>query len=693
MAITKIWAIKKTLTAAIKYIENPKKTEGQLLLSGYNVEPLTAAVEMEITKVHGREVRGRRTNGKNVAYHLLQSFSPEDDIDPQKAHELGKKLADEFLGGKYEYVIATHIDKGHIHNHIIINSVSFCDFKKLQTVPYKTAAQIRNISDRLCAENNLSIPLGKGKGIVYGEFDKRKKGTSWKSDIRKRLNFVLEIAKDYSEFQALAGELGVIVNDEGKHIKYKMLEQERWTRGNKLSDTDTFLKDGIEEKTALNKINIFAVETAVQSAAEGSLSVQEYKERLKENGISLRINRNGNVTYVLSDPERSKVKDYALDEKFSYHKIVSEIELKKDFDWEKSNNLNIQDKFNENTIIYKPTVESEIKLEEKNIIKTTDRGMIVSVPASDGSDLEIYFKNTEARQDKNGVYLKIGNHYKYYGLTKTEEKREVFGEDIIRSLTKVNDVAGNIVDIPAENIKFIGKKSITIFFPEEGLEEISVPIESVYHNNTSYSIELWDNWTYSAKNNEMKVNVLGNELKAIIERYKDNLDNDINKIIKLNRYTNKTELHREAQVLFELRQNNISSPAELQKRIWKLSSEVTDLQNRMKILDKNEVKVLGLLKDIKIVKEHSNRIISRKKLSDVVQSAVESLEKEGLTVADEAKIEAMKGKIFEKRGELQPKLKEVQAKVKKLKDLQEKYFTAKKSQEQNHQQDKDSIKF
>lgn len=113
MAVTKIHAIRSTLDKALAYIENSEKTDGQLLISGYNCAPQTAAVDFEMTAVLARKVRGRQSRkGTNLAYHLIQSFSPGDAVTPQQAHELGKKLAFEFGGGKYEYVVATHTDQG-----------------------------------------------------------------------------------------------------------------------------------------------------------------------------------------------------------------------------------------------------------------------------------------------------------------------------------------------------------------------------------------------------------------------------------------------------------------------------------------------------------------------------------------------------------------------------------------------------
>lgn len=122
MAITKIHAIKSTLGKALAYIENPDKTDGQMLVSGYNCEPQTASIDFEMTAVLAHKARNlKRKRSTNLAYHLIQSFSPEDAVTPEQAHELGKKLAFEYTGGKYEYVVATHIDKGHICSKLTID--------------------------------------------------------------------------------------------------------------------------------------------------------------------------------------------------------------------------------------------------------------------------------------------------------------------------------------------------------------------------------------------------------------------------------------------------------------------------------------------------------------------------------------------------------------------------------------------
>ena len=116
MAITKIHAIKVRLGDAINYIENPDKTDGQELISGYNTAPQTAVLDFSITAAMARKARNTSAKKQgNLAYHLIQSFSPDDAVTPERAHELGRKLAMEFTDGKFEFVVATHINKDSIH--------------------------------------------------------------------------------------------------------------------------------------------------------------------------------------------------------------------------------------------------------------------------------------------------------------------------------------------------------------------------------------------------------------------------------------------------------------------------------------------------------------------------------------------------------------------------------------------------
>lgn len=128
MAVTKTHPIKSTLKAAIDYILNPEKTDGKLLASSFGCGLETADIEFAWT----REAAGDR--GTHLGRHLIQSFAV-GETTPEEAHKIGMELAGAVLGGKYEFVLTTHVDKDHLHNHLIFNSVSFVD--KVYSNPQK----------------------------------------------------------------------------------------------------------------------------------------------------------------------------------------------------------------------------------------------------------------------------------------------------------------------------------------------------------------------------------------------------------------------------------------------------------------------------------------------------------------------------------------------------------------------------
>ena len=178
MAITKIKPIRGTVNKALAYILDPQKTDDQLYVSSYGCAASDAAAK-EFEWTRNLAAQQGMQMPKVIARHLIQSFAV-DEVTPEQAHEIGKQFADEWLKGKYEYVIATHIDKGHCHNHIIFNAVNYVDFHAYRSNK-KTYREMRHLSDEICAEHGLSvIPPSQGKGMDYKEYTEAKRGTSWK---------------------------------------------------------------------------------------------------------------------------------------------------------------------------------------------------------------------------------------------------------------------------------------------------------------------------------------------------------------------------------------------------------------------------------------------------------------------------------------------------------------------------------
>ena len=244
MAVTKIKAIRGTLSKAIAYILNPEKTDEKLLVSSYGCASETAAREFEWTRKIAEQ------KGMNpvriIARHVIQSFEI-GEVTPELAHEIGKQFADEILGGKYEYVLTTHIDKDHVHNHLIFNAVDFVEYhayKSYKRIYY----DMREISDRLCKENGLSvIPPSQNKGMGYKEYTEAKRGTSWKQKLKQTIDRLVITAKDYDDFLRLMQEAGYEIKT-GKYISFRAEGQERFTRSKTIGENYT--EERIKERIA-----------------------------------------------------------------------------------------------------------------------------------------------------------------------------------------------------------------------------------------------------------------------------------------------------------------------------------------------------------------------------------------------------------------------------------------------------------
>ena len=244
MAITKIKPIRGTVNKAIAYIIDPKKTDDELLVSSFGCAASdTAAKEFEWTRNLAAQ-RGMQIP-KVIARHLIQSFDI-GEVSPEKAHEIGKEFADEWLKGKYEYVIATHIDKGHCHNHIIFNAVNFVDYHSYRSNK-RTYRELRQLSDEICKEHGLSvIPPSQNKGMDYKEYNEAKRGTSWKQKLRQTIDRLVITAKDWDEFLKLMQEAGYEIKP-GKYISFRAEGQERFTRAKTIGEnyTEERLKERI----------------------------------------------------------------------------------------------------------------------------------------------------------------------------------------------------------------------------------------------------------------------------------------------------------------------------------------------------------------------------------------------------------------------------------------------------------------
>ena len=272
MAVTKIKPIRGTVNKALAYILDPQKTDDALYVSSYGCAASDAAAK-EFEWTRNLAVQQGMQMPKVIARHLIQSFDV-GEVTPEQAHEIGKQFADEWLKGKYEYVIATHIDKGHCHNHIIFNAVNYVDFHAYRSNK-QTYRQMRQLSDEICKEHGLSvIPPSQSKGMSYKEYTEAKRGTSWKQKLKQTIDRCVITAKDYDEFLKMMQDAGYEIKT-GKYISFRAEGQERFTRAKTIGEnyTEERIKERIQGRNPRKR--------QMQPGRKGISLIGDIQERIK----------------------------------------------------------------------------------------------------------------------------------------------------------------------------------------------------------------------------------------------------------------------------------------------------------------------------------------------------------------------------------------------------------------------------
>lgn len=222
MAVTKTHPIKSTLKAAIDYICNPEKTDGTLLVSAYGCAAETADIEFAWTRRHSID------KGTNLGRHLIQAFEP-GEVSAEEAHQIGMELAKEILGDKYEFVLATHVDRSHIHNHLIFNTVSFEDHRHYHSNK-RSYHFIRRTSDRICKGHGLTVIVpDKEKGKSYIEHQAAQNCRSYKAKLKTTIDRLVPVSADMEDLLRRLQEQGYEIK-RGKYTSCRASDQERFTR-------------------------------------------------------------------------------------------------------------------------------------------------------------------------------------------------------------------------------------------------------------------------------------------------------------------------------------------------------------------------------------------------------------------------------------------------------------------------------
>ena len=280
MSITRIHAIKATVARSIAYITNPEKTEGETLVFSHGTVPEYAAASFAQALSHTDE------NDPNLAFHLIQSFAPRE-VKPVEAHEIGKELAERLLGGRYSYVLSTHVDKNHCHNHLIFCAADNIEHRKYHDCK-ETYRNIRRINDELCKEHNLSvIREDRHKSKSYKEWRADKEGKSWKTQLRRDINECIKQSHTYEDFIRLMLAKGYEIKDSDfgeeahKYIGFRAPGYTRWVRGKARTLGAEYTKERIRERIE-NRPKI-RTEKMLKTTGQTTTLIDTSQEKFQEN--------------------------------------------------------------------------------------------------------------------------------------------------------------------------------------------------------------------------------------------------------------------------------------------------------------------------------------------------------------------------------------------------------------------------
>ena len=268
MAITKIWPVKDNLSRVYRYISNENKTTEDIsdglnevltyttqgyktnekeYITGINCSPATAVKQMIHTK---------KSYGKDdgvLAFHAVQSFKP-GELTPEQCHEIGVRLANLMWGDRFEVVVSTHLDKQHLHNHFVVNSVSFMDGKKFDN-NRNDYNRFQNLSDDLCNGYTLSVIHSNGKGMHHSEWEAVKEGKPYfRQLIKHDVDVVLSYARNMDQFVEGLQDMGYEVSTSRKYIAVKHPQGQRMRRLKSLLRDGRYDEEHIEERLYNNLI-------------------------------------------------------------------------------------------------------------------------------------------------------------------------------------------------------------------------------------------------------------------------------------------------------------------------------------------------------------------------------------------------------------------------------------------------------
>ncbi|SCA89916.1 Tn5252, relaxase [Streptococcus macedonicus] len=469
MVVTKHFAThgKKYRRRLIKYILNPDKTDNLKLVSDFGMsnyldfpsyEEMVEMYNVNFTnndKLYESRNDRQEKHQQNIhAHHLIQSFSPEDNLTPEEINRIGYETMMELTGGRFRFIVATHTDKNHVHNHILINAIDRNSDKKL-IWNYALERNLRMISDRISKVAGAKIIE---KRYSYRDYQKYRQ-SSHKFELKQRLYFLMQQSKSFDDFLEKAVQLHVHIDFSQKHSRFMMTDRSmtKPIRGRQVSKRDLydedffrihFAKQEIESRLEflLNRVN--SLEELLTKAKELNLTID-----LKQKNVIFILEDNGNQ-FSLSHKKISDKKLYDVNffQDYFKNKEVGDSEglenLKEQYhafqeerDKDKVATEEIEEAFEGFKKKRDAVHEFEVELAEHQIEKLVDEGIYIKVSFGIKQSGLVFIPNyqldiiEEDKQKKYKVYIRETTSYFVYNKENSDKNQYIKGRTLIRQLT------------------------------------------------------------------------------------------------------------------------------------------------------------------------------------------------------------------------------------------------------------------
>lgn len=469
MVVTKHFAThgKKYRRRLIKYILNPDKTDNLKLVSDFGMsnyldfpsyEEMVEMYNVNFTnndKLYEYRNDRQEKHQQNIhAHHLIQSFSPEDNLTPEEINRIGYETIMELTGGRFRFIVATHTDKDHIHNHILINAID-CNSDKKLIWNYALERNLRMISDRISKMAGAKIIE---KRFSYRDYQKYR-ATSHKFELKQRLYFLMQQSKSFDDFLEKAEQLHVHIDFSQKHSRFMMTDRAmtKPIRGRQLSKRDLydedffrmhFTKQEIASRLEflLNCVN--SLEGLLTKSKELNLTID-----LKQKNVIFILEENGKQ-FSLSHKKISDEKlydvnffqDYFKNKEVGVSEGIENLQaqyraFQEERDKEKVSTEEIEEAFETFKEKRDAVHEFEVKLTEHQIEKLVDEGIYIKVSFGINQSGLIFIPNyqldimEEENQKKYKVYIRETTSYFVYNKEHSDKNQYIKGRTLIRQLT------------------------------------------------------------------------------------------------------------------------------------------------------------------------------------------------------------------------------------------------------------------